>query len=124
MKKVSSITVIMIGAVLFLVGLFTAIPSNKLTTYGILREEYSVIEEYVGGDAYNYIIGASLVGGEIAGAKTEKAIFTATGILLICIGLLALTISSERRSMPANTKEFSIQRQMPETVEPAVEKSV
>ena len=40
--------------------------------------------EYVGGDAYNYIIEASLRGGEIAGAKTAKAIyFAAAGILFV-----------------------------------------
>ena len=40
--------------------------------------------EYVGGDAYNYIVEASLRGGEISGALTAKAIyFGIAGILLI-----------------------------------------
>ena len=40
--------------------------------------------EYVGGDAYNYIIEAALRGGEISGAKTAKAIyFAASGIMFV-----------------------------------------
>ncbi len=46
----------------------------------------SKIEEYVGGDAYNYIIGAEIVGSKIVAAKTERAIF-------ICVGLFMATLS-------------------------------
>ena len=95
MKKKISISVIVIGAILFIVGLFTQIPSKELTTYELLDDKYSVIEEYVGGDAYNYIIGASLVGGEIAGAKTQKAVFISVGLLIICLGLCLLAFSKE-----------------------------
>ena len=107
MKKKISIFVILIGAILFITGLFTQIPSTKLTTYELLGDEYSVIEEYVGGDAYNYIIGASLVGGEIAGAKTQKAVFISVGLLIICLGLCLLAYSKK-------DKEEVI---LPETVE-------
>ena len=95
MKKKIYISVIVIGAILFIVGLFTQIPSKELTTYELLDDKYSVIEEYVGGDAYNYIIGASLVGGEIAGAKTQKAVFISVGLLIICLGLCLLAFSKE-----------------------------
>lgn len=95
MKKKISISVIVIGAILFIVGLFTQIPSKELTTYELLDDKYSVIEEYVGGDAYNYIIGASLVGGEIAGAKAQKAVFISVGLLIICLGLCLLAFSKE-----------------------------
>ena len=95
MKKKISISVIVIGAILFIVGLFTQIPSKELTTYESLEDKYSVIEEYVGGDAYNYIIGASLVGGEIAGAKTQKAVFISVGLLIICLGLCSFIFGKE-----------------------------
>lgn len=52
MKKSISITVMCIGIVLFCVGLFIQTPQKELTTYSSLDDEYSVIEEYVGGDAY------------------------------------------------------------------------
>lgn len=85
-----------IGLVLFIVGLFTKIPNKELTTYSGLSGKYSVIEEYVGGDAYNYIIGASLVGGEIAGAKTQKVVFISVGSLIFVLGLLAYSSSKEK----------------------------
>lgn len=96
MKKKISVLVMIIGLVLFIVGLFTKIPNKELTTYSGLSDKYSVIEEYVGGDAYNYIIGASLVGGEIAGAKTQKAVFISVGSLIFVLGLLAYSSSKEK----------------------------
>ena len=96
MKKKISVLVMIIGLVLFIVGLFTKIPNKELTTYSGLSGKYSVIEEYVGGDAYNYIIGASLVGGEIAGAKTQKAVFISVGSLIFVLGLLAYSSSKEK----------------------------
>ncbi len=95
MKKKISVSVIVLGAILFIVGLFTQIPSKELTTYEALDDKYSVIEEYVGGDAYNYMIGASLVGGEIAGAKTQKAVFISVGLLIICLGLCLFVFAKE-----------------------------
>ena len=95
MKKKISVSVIVLGALLFIVGLFTQIPSKELTTYEALDDKYSVIEEYVGGDAYNYIIGASLVGGEIAGAKAQKAIFISVGLFIICLGLCSFVFAKE-----------------------------
>ncbi len=101
MKRKISIFIIVIGTILFIVGLFTQIPSKELTTYELLADEYSVIEEYVGGDAYNYIIGASLVGGEIAGAKTQKAVFISAGLLIICFGLYSFAFSKENADKAA-----------------------
>ncbi len=72
MKKTISVIMMVIGSALFIVGLFTKIPSKKLSTWFYEEDTHSVVEEYVGGDAYNYIIGASLVGGEIAGAKHKR----------------------------------------------------
>lgn len=94
-KKGISVLMIVSGAILLLVGLFMKIPSKELTTYSLLEDKYSVIEEYVGGDAYNYMIGASLVGGEIAGAKTQKAIYISAGLSLLCLGLYTLALALE-----------------------------
>ena len=84
--------VIAIGMVLVCIGLLLQVPSKELTTYSFLGDsDYSVIEEYVGGDAYNYIIGAALVAGEIAGVMIQKAVFISIGLLIVCIGLLKCT---------------------------------
>lgn len=98
-----------IGIVLFCIGgLFIQTPHKELTTYSALDDEYSVIEEYVGGDAYNYIIGASLVGGEIAGAKSQKAIFISGGLLIFCLGLLSFgyITNEEKRINTIDEEEF------------------
>lgn len=96
-KKISTCIIIAIGTILFLTGLLLRVPGTQLTTYENLdgqRSEYhqgrySSIEEYVGGDAYNFIIGASLIGGKIAGVKTEKAVFISAGLMIISLGVLS-----------------------------------
>lgn len=92
-RCVASIVVIAIGIVLIAVGLSITVPGDHLTTYESLAEKegYSYIEEYVGGDAYNYIMGASLVAGHIAGTLAMKAVFIAGGAITSCIGLICLT---------------------------------
>lgn len=110
-KKKVSIFVIVVGIVLFAVGLFIRIPGKTLTTYSFNDGEYSSIQEYVGGDAYNYIIGACLIGGEIAGAKTQKAIFISTGLLIVCLGLYMLCRASENNK---NTTDAIV---LPESVD-------
>lgn len=98
MKKGVSVIVAIIGVVLFVVGLSLKVPSKALTTHSFLNDGHSVIEEYVGGDAYNYIIGASLIGGEIAGAKTQKAMFTSIGLLIMCAGALSFVHSDKDKT--------------------------
>lgn len=91
-SRTAAYIVIAIGIVLVCIGLLLQVPSKELTTYSILEDSgYSVIEEYVGGDAYNYIIGAALVAGEIAGVMIQKAVFISVGLLIVCIGLLRCT---------------------------------
>lgn len=85
------------GIVLIIIGCSIKLPGTALTTYGSLDGEtcdseyylgdrYSAVDEYVGGDAYNYIIGASLVAGKISGTITAKAVCIVAGILCVCVG--------------------------------------
>ena len=94
-KKVASVVVILVGAALIVAGIAIAVPGDNLTTWSILdgTDGYSSIREYVGRDAYNYIIGASLVAGHISGTLTMKAVFIAAGAITACIGLLSLASS-------------------------------
>lgn len=122
MSKRTQIIITAIGVLLVCIGLFMPVPSKELTTYSFMADEgYSVIEEYVGGDAYNYIIGASLIGGEIAGTKAQKAIFTVAGLLFICTSMVLADlhgknyISLETRTDPEekqteNTSESSLEQ--------------
>lgn len=47
----------------------------------------------------NYIIGASLVGGDIAGTKSQKSIFISVGLLILCLGLLSFTYCANEEKM-------------------------
>lgn len=73
-----SIVFIVIGIILLLVGLFTDVPSKEFS--------FNVIRKYVGGDAYNAIIEASVRGGIIAGAVISKAVYVTGGLILTCLG--------------------------------------
>ena len=92
MKKKISILVLCVGTILIAVGLFIQVPGDHLTTYSALngKDGYSAIEGYVGGDAYNYIIGASLIAGKISGIIAMKSVFIAIGCLIACIGLISI----------------------------------
>ena len=113
---------IIIGLVLIVVGLIIQVPGGAVTTresldghstdYYVFDNKYSSIDEYVGGDAYNYIIGASLVAGKISGTMTTKAIFIVGGIMCVCFGLTLLMVTfkgndTNMKDVSANYDEFS-----------------
>ena len=86
MKKAAGIVGIILAAVLLVLGFVSTTPDKYIKSYGDDK-----MYEYVGGDAYNYIIEASLRGGEIAGAKTAKAIYFAAAGILFVLSLSFLT---------------------------------
>lgn len=97
---------IIIGIILIFSDLIIHIPGGALTTYEsldgvstenyVFDDEYSSIDEYVGGDAYNYIIGASLVAGKIAGMIAAKAICIVGGAMCLCFGITLKRLYKER----------------------------
>ena len=102
-KRTAALVVIAAGIILITAGLMIAVPGDYLTTYESLggKDGYSYIREYVGGDAYNYIMGASLVAGHISGTMAMKAVFIAVGALVTCIGLLAFAFITDQPKEPA-----------------------
>lgn len=98
LKEKAYLVTIVLGAVLILVGIILQVPGGALTTYEsldgdltnsyVFDNKYSSIDEYVGGDAYNYIIGATLVSGKMGGIIVAKAICIVGGLLCICFGLI------------------------------------
>lgn len=104
----ASLCPLIIGAVLIIAGLLIRVPGGALTTYASLNGEttefyefddrYSTIDEYVGGDAYNYIIGASLVAGRISGTMAVKAICIVGGTLCVCLGMTLWLLMSKNSS--------------------------
>ena len=87
-KKTIGAMGICVAVLLLAVGLFTKVPSREISLYSFMDDGY---KEYVGGDAYNIQIEASIRGGEIAGAKAAKAIYfsAAAVVLVFSVSLIA-----------------------------------
>ncbi len=77
MKKAAGVIGIILSVVFLVLAFTTQIPDKYIKSYGNDK-----MQEYVGGDAYNFIIEASLRGGEIAGAQTTKAIYFGISAIL------------------------------------------
>ena len=122
MKK-SQLFPILVGVVLIVVGICIQIPGGALTTRNYLNgksadndyyfsNKYSTIDEYVGGDAYNFIIGSALVAGKMAGRMTTKAILIACGVLCVCFGMTMVLKDREGASVnnsePITAEEESV----------------
>lgn len=100
MKIAFSIFGLLAAAGLFLGACLVRIPGKEISSYSAYGDGYA---EYVGGDAYNYMIEASLRGGEIAGGKAAQAIyFSASAILFIVSGIsLGGTLKENRKKEEA-----------------------
>lgn len=108
--RAAGVFTIVVGILLVLTGVIIKIPADELSTYSFMADECSIIEEYVGGDAYNYIIGAALVSGHIAGAEIQKAIFISVGLLLICAGCIVISLipqASRDNNTEKSTEELN-----------------
>lgn len=81
--------------VLFVILIAGIVLFSKGIRYYILNQEITSAKEYVGGDAYNYIMAASIKGGEISGAETSKTIYICSGVLLISYSLIKLIENSD-----------------------------
>ena len=76
---------IIAGLSLILASFFVSVPTREI----------SAPTRYVGGDAYNFIIEASIRGGEIAGAKTTRALYLVGGIVVFFGSLIAHKFSND-----------------------------
>lgn len=92
MKTIAT-TLIIFGILFTLTGIFYNIPER------VIPYDY---KEYVGGDAYNLIIEASILGGEISGAQISKTIYTVFGWSLIIAGGILIQILNLLKEKPNN----------------------
>ena len=115
MKIVSGILGLVLAAVFLVLAISTTVPDTYISSWGSNK-----MMEYVGGDAYNYIIEASLRGGEIAGAQITKAIYFAVAALLAVISVSFFS-GSKRHEQPAGTA--SENQKMTDVVHEACENS-
>ncbi|MCM1060593.1 MAG: hypothetical protein NC452_09880 [Eubacterium sp.] len=90
MSKKIQILGIVSAITLIIVGIFIPVPEKRISTYSFSDEGYY---EYVGGDAYNIQIEASLRGGIIAGRTVAKAILISVGTLELFLVLAIYSVA-------------------------------
>lgn len=84
LNNIIPVACLAIGIILLIAGLGVSIPSDYISSYSMT--------EYVGGDAYNFIIEAGLRGGRIAGAMITKCVYIAIGLLISCVAALKINV--------------------------------
>ena len=84
LSNIIPVACLAIGIILLIVGMGMHIPSDYISSYSMI--------EYVGGDAYNFIIEACLRGGHIAGAQITKGVYIAIGLLIACVSVLKINV--------------------------------
>lgn len=86
--KYSTVIGLVAAALLIAAGIFISLPSKRLSVssynyYPKWTDKSGV--EYVGGDAYNYQMEASLKAGYVSGVMAMKAVFIGSGVILLCV---------------------------------------
>lgn len=84
LSNIVPVVCLVVGIFLLIVGLGVSIPSDYISSYSMT--------EYVGGDAYNFIVEASLRGGRIAATQISKGVYISVGLLIACISALKINI--------------------------------
>ena len=107
-KRKNLITVwsffVVAGIVFFILGLTLKLPPKELNHYSSSDDTYKV-EEYVGGDAYNYIIAASQWAGEYSARSTEKTLYICFGVFMFALGLANVIKYTGFKKKDTNEKE-------------------
>lgn len=80
MRKNIAIIGIVVGIIFIILGIMTKIPGDYIYN----------LTEYVGGDAYNYIIESSIRAGKISGAMTQRAVYIAVGVMMTFLATFKL----------------------------------
>ena len=102
-QKLVGTVILLAGVALLIVGLTLQVPGTYLTTYASLD-----------GAA---IDGDSLVGAKISGLIMAKAVYTAAGVLVICLGLICLFCGPKEPHTKKPEKIVSAPEKADETTE-------
>lgn len=121
MKKLFCVLGVIAAAALIIYGLSIGVPEKHVTvssSYSAYNYDWdrNTGAQYLGGDAYNYQVEASLKAGYYAGVVTVKSVTIVGGILLLFMSIFALSRISQgerqteilmaiERSFSAKTKE-------------------
>ena len=89
MNNVSKFGII-VATIMLIIGIFLPVPKKEINTWA--SADNGGYEEYVGGDAYNIQIEASLRGGIIAGRTVAKTVLITVGVMVLFLSLALQTI--------------------------------
>ncbi|MGL4873771.1 MAG: hypothetical protein ACRC30_03855 [Clostridium sp.] len=89
MKKKIAMVGIGIGIILLIISFILPVTSMYI----------SKPHEYVGGDAYNYIIEGALRGGKMAGGMIRNALYFSTGLILTFISTFKLLEDNKKSEL-------------------------
>ena len=91
-KFIIGVISVVVSLIMIFVGLSMKIPSEKISYYG--DDAYY---EYVGGDAYNIQIEASIRGGQIAGNTIAKYMLISIGSLQLFLSCICVATEIQQR---------------------------
>lgn len=95
--KNSLIFSIAVSVILIGVGIFFPLPDKKIDlSYSYNAKWTGDGIEYVGGDAYNYQMEASLKAGWVSGVMALKAIFISAGAIILTTGVNSYVQTAEK----------------------------
>lgn len=97
LKKIIAIMGIILSIVFAVLAMEVDVPSTTISYYSL--------KEYVGGDAYNYQIEASLRAGEISGAMAQEAIYYACAGVLFVFSTFALASELDKMNLSKLSKK-------------------
>lgn len=107
MKKIKIFGIIA-AILLIILGIFFPVPEKhiRVSSYSYDNNWFEAGEEYVGGDAYNYQMEASLKAGWVSGVLATKSICFCSGIMLFFFVLVADNRNKELKKQTDLLEQF------------------
>lgn len=93
-KSTNNVFMFIVGIIIIIAGFILLLHNTNIPSDIFY---FSSIKTYVGGDAYNAMIEASIRGGKIAGAMAESAIYKVSGIITMCLGAITIAKSFDKK---------------------------
>lgn len=107
-KLLVCLTGLVLSLCLLVAGMCVDVPSKSISFSSYTKNGYT---EYVGGDAYNFIIEAGLRSGFIAGRLTQQALYYAAAAIVFMLTLLLVFFGEVLPKRATDGKEESAPEQ-------------
>ncbi len=103
MKKLTLSKIgIAISIILFITGVLTVVPNKEIDDY----------TTYVGGDAYNIQIEATLLAAEITGSMIQRSVFIAASLILFFFSYKLKIEESQKNIIETNKVDLKLEKEL------------